>query len=100
MRGPCMLKLTREQWARRVSVLGPVPDRMKRIQLDGGQMLAFKYGETFEIGEFEGKLNPAIFERTDVEEEAQGGGSDAPDTDAPDPTDGTDPNDDQAELPS
>jgi hypothetical protein len=69
LRGPCKVKLTNEQWARRVSVLGPVPKRLKAVDLDGGQSLMFKRGEVIEVAEFKGRLNTALFEEVDPKPE-------------------------------
>lgn len=65
LRGPCTVRLSKEQWQRRVPVLGPVPERMKPTRLDGGQSLQFKSGEEFRIEGFEGRLNRALFENLD-----------------------------------
>lgn len=62
LRGPVSVKLTREQWAKRVHVLGAVPKRMKAVEIGGGQALSFKYGEEFEVEAFDGRLNAALFE--------------------------------------
>lgn len=71
LRGPCKVKLTKEQWARRVSVLGPVPKRLKAVDLDGGQSLMFKRGEVIEVAEFKGRLNTALFEAVNPEPEPE-----------------------------
>lgn len=63
--GPCTVKLKRDQWERRQAVLGPLPKRVGKIDLDGGLSLRFKYGEELEVSRFEGRMNPAIFQRLD-----------------------------------
>ena len=68
VRGPASVKLSRDQWARREALLGPVPKRLAALDLDGGQALNFKYGEEFEIGDFDGRLNKAMFEELDAAE--------------------------------
>lgn len=70
LRGPASVKLSRDQWARRQALLGPVPKRLSAIDLDGDQALNFKYGEEFEVGEFQGRLNKASFEDLDAAEQA------------------------------
>ncbi len=61
VRGPARLRLTREQWMRRAAVLGPVPKKLGPVDLDGGQILQFKRGETFGYEAPEWRLNPAVF---------------------------------------
>lgn len=58
--GPARVKLTKEQWERRKSVLG---DWKKGgvFALDGGDTLTFKEGEVFDI-ETPEKLRRALFE--------------------------------------
>jgi hypothetical protein len=70
VRGPCKLKLSREQWQRRVHALGPVPKKLRPVGLDGSFALTFKCGEEFGIDEFKGRLNKALFERLDEPDEA------------------------------
>lgn len=75
LRGPARIKLTRNQWARRTAVLGPVPERMKAVDIDSDQVLHFKRGESFEIEVATGRLNKAVF---DFEDEKAQPAFDAP----------------------
>ncbi|GGF43720.1 hypothetical protein SAMN05216376_105192 [Mameliella alba] len=86
LRGPCKVKLTKEQWERRVSVLGPVPKRLKAVDLDGGQRLMFKRGEVIEVADFKGRLSPALFEEVNPEPGAETGTEPAT---VPDPATGS-----------
>lgn len=61
VRGPCKVRLSKTQHARRVSVLGEKYPRGGVFKLDGGQAINFKKGETFSI-DAPGRLNKAIFE--------------------------------------
>ena len=82
VRGPAKLKLDRKQWARRAHVLGPVPKKLRTVELDGGQALQFKQGERFGLEQPEGRLSRAHFafaapatdpeDAPDAEPEAEG----------------------------
>lgn len=61
--GPCRLKLTKAQHRRRAAVLGPWESKggAQVFELDGGQALQFKHGESFEI-DTPAKLNRLVFD--------------------------------------
>lgn len=61
VRGPCKVKLTKEQHARRVFELGRDYPRGGIFELTGGQAINFKRGEKFSINTPD-RLNKALFE--------------------------------------
>jgi hypothetical protein len=62
VRGPARLRLTRDQHALRVLVLGGKFPRGGVVELDGDQALTFKRGESFDLEQPSGRLNRALFE--------------------------------------
>jgi hypothetical protein len=71
VRGPARVKLSKDQHARRASVLGN-PKRSGTYELDGSQVLQFKRGEVFHI-DVPGRLNRALFDYDEPEVEEQDG---------------------------
>ena len=59
IRGPAVVKLSKEQYASRAHVLG-APVRGNKYHLDGNQALTFKFGEELQIEQSE-RLNRALF---------------------------------------
>lgn len=71
LRGPLKLKLTKDQHARRIAVLGAEWPRGGVFTLDGGQEVQFKYGE--EIGiDTPVRLNRALFDLREEDASSQG----------------------------
>jgi hypothetical protein len=80
VRGPCKVRITKEQHARRISVLGPKYPRGGVFKLDGGQAINFKRGETFQM-DAPKRLNKAIFAFDDPDEpDPKAGGASGDDT--------------------
>lgn len=84
VRGPCSLKLSKEQAERRAHLLGPA-GRRGTYFLDGGREVQFKAGESFGIDSPE-RLSRVLFSWKEEPTEA---GTDAAAQDAPAADDAT-----------